>query len=187
RPEWPNEKIALFGAGADSGTFDYFTEAIVGKAKASRGDYTASEDDNVLVQGIEGNKYALGYIPYAYFAPHSNRMKAIGIEWEKNKVKGPVMPSPENVLAGNYNPLSRPLFIYVSRKSLDRPAVKEFVEFYVKNVRTLAAEVKYMPLADTAYQMAMERLRVMQTGTGFGGVPEVGLPVEEILKRPPKA
>ncbi len=187
RPEWPNEKIALFGAGADSGTFDYFTEAIVGKAKASRGDYTASEDDNVLVQGIEGNKYALGYIPYAYFAPHSSKMKALGIDWDKNKTKGPVMPSPENVLAGTYNPLSRPLFIYVSRKSLDKPAVKEFVEFYLKNVGTLAKEVKYMPLPDTAYQMAVERVRVMQTGTGFGGVPEVGLPVEEILKRPPKA
>ena len=187
RAAWPNREIHLYGAGTDSGTFDYFTEAVVGKAQSSRGDYTASEDDNVLVQGIEGNKYALGYIPYAYFAPHSNRMKAIGIEWEKNKVKGPVMPSPENVLAGSYNPLSRPLFIYVSRKSLDKPAVKEFVEFYLKNVRTLAAEVKYMPLPDTAYQMAMERVRVMQTGTGFGGVPEVGLPVEEILKRPPKA
>ncbi len=187
RPEWPNEKIALFGAGADSGTFDYFTEAIVGKAKASRGDYTASEDDNVLVQGIEGNKYALGYIPYAYFAPHSNRMKAVAIEWEKNKVKEAVLPSPESVLAGNYNPLSRPLFIYVSRKSLDKPAVKEFVEFYLKNVKTLATEVKYMPLPDTAYQMAMDRVRTLQTGTGFGGVPEVGLPVEEILKRPPKS
>ncbi len=187
RAEWPKERIALFGAGADSGTFDYFTEAIVGKAKASRGDYTASEDDNVLVQGIEGNKYALGYIPYAYFAPHSSRMKAVGIEWEKNKVQGPVMPSPENVLAGIYNPLSRPLFIYVSRKSLDKPAVKEFVEFYLNNVRTLAQEVKYLPLPETAYQMATERLRTLQTGTGFGGVPEVGLPVEEILKRSPKA
>jgi phosphate transport system substrate-binding protein len=187
RPEWPNEKISLFGAGADSGTFDYFTEAIVGKAKSSRGDYTASEDDNVLVQGIEGNKYALGYIPYAYFAPHSNRMKAVAIQWEKNKVKEPVLPSLENVLAGTYNPLSRPLFIYVSRKSLDKPAVKEFVEFYLKNVKTLATEVKYMPLTDTAYQMAMDRVRTLQTGTGFGGVPEVGLPVEEILKRPPKS
>ncbi|MGH9881273.1 MAG: PstS family phosphate ABC transporter substrate-binding protein, partial [Pyrinomonadaceae bacterium] len=187
RPEWPNEKIALFGAGADSGTFDYFTEAIVGKPKSSRGDYTASEDDNVLVQGVEGNKYALGYIPYAYFAPHSNRMKALGIEWEKNKVKGPVKPSPENVLAGTYNPLSRPLFIYVNRKSLDKPTVKEFAEFYLKNVGTLAREVKYVPLAESAYQMASERLRSMQTGTGFGGIPEVGLSVEEILKRPPKA
>src|SRR5687767_2503839 len=166
RPEWPNEKIVLFGAGADSGTFDYFTEAIVGKAKSSRGDYTASEDDNVLVQGVEGNKYALGYIPYAYFAPHSTRMKAIGIEWERNKTQGPVMPSPENVLAGTYNPLSRPLFIYVSRKSLDKPAVKDFVEFYLKNVGTLAREVKYLPLPEAAYQMAVERVRVMQTGTG---------------------
>lgn len=187
RPEWPNEKIALFGAGADSGTFDYFTEAVVGKPKASRGDYTASEDDNVLVQGVEGNKYALGYIPYAYFAPHSTRMKAVGIAWEKNKVKEPVMPSPENVLAGTYNPLSRPLFIYVSRKSLDKPAVREFVEFYLKNVAALATEVKYLPLPGKAYEMALERLRNAQTGTGFGGVPEVGLPVEEILQRPPKS
>ena len=186
RPEWPNEKIALFGAGADSGTFDYFTEAIVGKAKSSRGDYTASEDDNVLVQGVEGNKYALGYVPYAYYAPHSNRMKAVGIEWEKNKVAGPVLPSPENVIAGTYNPLSRPLFIYVSKKSLDKPAVKQFVEFYLKHVKTLAAEVKYVPLSETAYQMAVQRLSSMQIGSGFGGVPEVGLPVEEILKRTPK-
>lgn len=187
RPEWPKEKIALFGAGSDSGTFDYFTEAIVGKAKASRGDYTASEDDNVLVQGVEGNKYALGYIPYAYFAPHSDRMKAVAIQWEKNKVKEPVMPSPENVLAGTYNPLSRPLFIYVSRKALEKPAVKEFAEFFLKHVGTLAKEVKYLPLTDTAYQIATDRLRNLQTGTAFGGVPEVGLPVEEILKRTPKA
>ena len=186
RPEWPNEKIALFGPGADSGTFDYFTEAIVGKAKSSRGDYTASEDDNVLVQGIEGDKYALGYIPYAYYAPHSTRMRALSIEWDKNKVQGPVMPSPENVLAGTYNPLSRPLFIYVSRKSLDNPAVKEFVEFYLKNVAVLAKEVKYLPLPETAYQMAVDRFRNAQTGSAFGGVPEVGLPVEEILKRSPK-
>jgi phosphate transport system substrate-binding protein len=187
RSEWPNEKIALFGAGSDSGTFDYFTEAIVGKAKASRGDYTASEDDNVLVQGVEGNKYALGYIPYAYYAPHSSRMKALAIEWEKNKVQGSILPSPENVLAGTYNPLSRPLFIYVNRKSLDKPAVKEFVEFYLKHVGVLAKEVKYLPLTESAYQIAAERLRNVQTGSAFGGVPEVGLPVEEILKRQPKA
>ncbi|HYH84951.1 MAG TPA: PstS family phosphate ABC transporter substrate-binding protein [Pyrinomonadaceae bacterium] len=187
RPEWPNEKITLFGAGSDSGTFDYFTEAIVGKAKASRGDYTASEDDNVLVQGVEGNKYALGYIPYAYFAPHSSRMKAVAIAWDKNKVTDPVMPSSETLLNGTYNPLSRPLFIYISRKSLDKPAVKEFVDFYMKNVGALAKEVKYLPLPDAAYQMATERLRNMQTGTGFGGVPEVGLPVEEILRRTPKS
>lgn len=187
RPEWPNEKIALFGAGADSGTFDYFTEAVVGKAKASRGDYTASEDDNVLVQGVEGNKYALGYIPYAYFAPHSTRMKAVGVAWTKNKTPDPVMPSPENVLAGTYNPLSRPLFIYVSRKALDKPEVREFVEFYLKSVGGLAREVKYLPLPDGAYASASDRLRNNRTGTAFAGYPEIGLPVEELLKREPKS
>lgn len=188
RPEFPNEKLALFGAGADSGTFDYFTDAVVGKPKASRGDYTASEDDNVLVQGIEGNKYALGYLPFAYYAPHSDRMKAVPIKWDKNKVKEPVMPSLENVLKGIYNPLSRPLFIYVNKKSLqEKPEVREFVEFYLKNAATLAREVKYLPLPDAAYEMCLKRLNEMQVGTGFNGLPEVGLSIEEILNRPPKS
>jgi phosphate transport system substrate-binding protein len=187
RPEWPNEKIVLFGAGSDSGTFDYFTEAIVGKAKSSRGDFTASEDDNVLVQGIAGNKYALGYIPYAYYAPNASKMKALGIEWSKNSVKEPVMPTMENVLAGTYNPLSRPLFIYINRKSAEKPEVKEFVEFFLKNGPTLATEVKYLPLPANAYEMARARFARMEVGTGFGGTPEVGLHVEEILKRTPKS
>lgn len=187
RPEFPKEKIALFGAGADSGTFDYFTDAIVGKAKSSRGDYTGSEDDNVLVQGIEGNKFALGYLPFAYFEPHKDRMKAVPVQWEKNKVKEPVMPSLENVLAGTYNPLSRPLFIYVNKKSLEKPEVKEFVTFYLKNAATLTKEVKYLPLPAKAYEMALQRLTEMKTGTGFGGTPEIGLPIEEILNRPPKS
>lgn len=187
RPEWPNEKIALFGAGSDSGTFDYFTEAIVGKSKSSRGDYTASEDDNVLVQGIAGNKYALGYLGYAYYASNTARLKPVGITWSKNSVPGAVMPTLDNVLAGTYNPLSRPLFLYVSRKAADRPEVKEFVDFYLRNASTLAAEVKYLQLPDTAYQMALERFGSLQTGTGFGGVPEVGLHIEEILKRPPRS
>jgi phosphate transport system substrate-binding protein len=168
RPEWPHEKLLLFGAGSDSGTFDYFTEAITGKAKASRGDFTGSEDDNVLVQGIEGNRYALGYIPFAYYAPNANRMKALAIDWEKDQ-HGPVLPSMENVLQGIYNPLSRPLFIYVNRKAAERP------------------EVKYLPLPAKAYEMGMARFNKLQTGTGFGGVPEVGLPVEEILQREPKS
>jgi phosphate transport system substrate-binding protein len=186
RPEWPNEKLLLFGAGSDSGTFDYFTEAITGKAKASRGDYTGSEDDNVLVQGIEGNRYALGYIPFAYYAPNANRMKALAIDWEKDQ-HGPVLPSMENVLQGIYNPLSRPLFIYVNRKAAERPEVKEFVEFYLKRGAELVAEVKYLPLPGKAYEMGMARFKKLQTGTGFGGVPEVGLPVEEILQREPKS
>lgn len=187
RPTWPNEKILLFGAGSDSGTFDYFTEAIVGQAKSSRGDYTASEDDNVLVQGIEGNKFALGYIPYAYYAPHKNRMKAVPIKWEKNKVKDPVAPSLGNVLKGIYNPLSRPLFIYVNKKSAQqKPEVKQFVEFYLENAEILAKQVKYLPLPEKAYEMCWDKFRKLEVGTGFGGAPEVGLAVEEILKRKPK-
>jgi phosphate transport system substrate-binding protein len=185
RPEWPDEELVLFGAGADSGTFDYFTEAIVGKAKSSRGDFTASEDDNVLVQGIEGNKYALGFLPYAYFEPNANKLKAVAIDWEKDKV-GPILPSPENVLNGTYNPLSRPLFIYVSKASADRPEVQKFVEFYLTHAKSLAEEVHYLPLPPQAYEMAMKRFQDRDTGSGFGGVPEVGLPVEQILAREPK-
>jgi phosphate transport system substrate-binding protein len=187
RPSFPDQEIVLFGAGADSGTFDYFTEAIVGKAKSSRGDYTASEDDNVLVQGIEGNKYALGYLPFAYYAPHMDRMKAVSIQWEKNKVKEPVAPSLENVLAGTYNPLSRPLFLYVNKKAMEKPEVREFVDFYLKNAATLAKEVKYLPLPAEAYQHGLQRTKDLKVGSAYGGVPEIGLTIEEILKREPKS
>jgi phosphate transport system substrate-binding protein len=187
RPEWPKEKIALYGAGTDSGTFDYFTEAIVGKAKSCRADFTPNEDDNVLVQGIEGDKYALGFIPYAYFEPNKGRLKAIAIEWDKNVVKEAVLPSQDSVLKGTYNPLSRPLFLYVNRRSAERPEVKKFIEFYLTEGPDLITEVKYVPLQEEAYKMARERFGKLQTGSGFGGVPEVGLHVVEILKRTPKS
>src|SRR5688572_8405909 len=132
RPGWPNQPMKLYGAGADSGTFDYFTEAVVGKAKASRGDFTASEDDNVLVTGIENDANSLGYIPYAYYAPHADKMKALAIDWGKGQ--GCQKPTLEAVTAGTYNPLSRPLFIYVSKKSSEtKPEVRQFVEFAMKN------------------------------------------------------
>jgi phosphate transport system substrate-binding protein len=183
RPEWPAEKINLFGAGADSGTFDYFTEAIVGKAKSSRGDFTASEDDNVLVKGVEGDKFALGYFGFAYYAAHAKKLKAVKIDWEKDTL-GPVEPSAANVIAGKYNPLSRPLFIYVNKKSVGtRPEVRQFVEFYIKNVKELSAEVKYVPLPDSAYELVKSRFDRMDVGTVFGGHPEVGLTIEDILKR----
>ncbi|MBK8098726.1 MAG: PstS family phosphate ABC transporter substrate-binding protein [Planctomycetes bacterium] len=185
RPEWPNEKIVLFGAGADSGTFDYFTEAVCGKAKASRGDFTASEDDNVLVQGIEGNKHALGYIPFAYYEPHKDRMKALAIEWNKNSVKTPVLPSMEAVQKGTYNPLARPLFMYVSKKAASKPEVKQYVEFFLKEGAALAQEVKYLPLPAPAYVAAGKRFAELQVGTAFGGVPEVGVSIEELMRRTP--
>lgn len=185
RPEWPDEEIALFGAGSDSGTFDYFTEAVVGKAKASRGDYTISEDDNVLVQGIAGNRLALGYLPYAYYSPNTDKIKALAVDGERGD-DGPVLPSLENVLAGRYNPLSRPLFIYVSKQSAERSVVNEFVEFYITHAKDLTAEVKYLPLPDAAYQAVLERFQQRQVGTAFGGTPEVGVRVEELLEREPK-
>lgn len=184
-PAWPAEEFKLFGAGSDSGTFDYFTEAIVGKAKASRGDYTASEDDNTLVQGIEGEKNALGYIPYAYFAPHAAKMRAVPVD--EGKGKGAVGPSADNIKNGSYSPLSRPLFIYVNAKSLAKPEVAQFVEFYVKNVPTLAEEVKYLPLPASAYSVISDRVKAKKFGTAFGGVPEVGLPIAELLKREPQS
>lgn len=184
-PDWPDAELTLYGAGTDSGTFDYFTEAIVGKAKASRGDYGANEDDNVIVQGIAGNKHALGYLPFAYYTTNKDKLKALAINWEKSDA-GPVLPSHENVLAGKYNPLSRPLFIYVNRKAADRPEVKAFVEFYLKNARELAAEVKYLPLPDKAYTMGLERFGKLQTGSGFSGESEIGLAIEEIMQREPR-
>ncbi|HRJ69159.1 MAG TPA: PstS family phosphate ABC transporter substrate-binding protein [Beijerinckiaceae bacterium] len=183
-PSWPDQPMKLFGAGSDSGTFDYFTEATVGKAKASRGDFTASEDDNVLVQGIETDANSLGYIPFAYYAPHAAKMKALAIDWGKGQ--GCVKPSLENVLAGTYNPLSRPLFIYISKKSADKPEVKEFVEFAMKNAVPLIKEVKYLPLPDRAYPAALQRFQKGVTGSAFGGVPEVGVSIDELLKREPK-
>jgi phosphate transport system substrate-binding protein len=183
RTGWPHEKIDLYGAGSDSGTFDYFTEAIVGKAKSSRGDYTASEDDNVLVRGVEGNKFAIGYFGYAYYAPHAKRLRAVPIDWEKDKV-GPIAPGPETVLSGTYNPLSRPLFIYVNKSAIEtKPEVRQFVEFYVKNVPTLASEVKYMPLPSAEYQLVGERLKQRQIGTAFAGEPAIGIPIADVMKR----
>jgi len=178
-PAWPDQKIKLYGAGSDSGTFDYFTEAIVGKAKSSRGDYTASEDDNVLVQGIAGDRGALGYFGFAYYIENQKKLKAVAIDGGK----GPVAPTPENVDNGSYQPLSRPIFIYVSEKSLDKPEVKEFVEFYMKSAAPLVKEVKYIPLPAKAYSGNLEHLAKKKLGTVFGGQNEVGLTIEQLMKR----
>jgi len=183
RPEWPDAKITLYGPGSDSGTFDYFTEAVCGKSKASRGDYTASEDDNILVCGVEGDKNALGYFGYAYYAEHKAKLKAVKIDWDKDTV-GAIEPSPENVIKGIYNPLSRPLFIYVNKKTAQtRPEVAKFVAFYLENAASMATEVKYVALPQNAYGMVSERWKKMDTGTVFGGKPEVGLTIDELLSR----
>lgn len=186
RPEWPNEKITLFGAGSDSGTFDYFTEAIVGKAKASRGDYNASEDDNTLVQGVQGSKFALGYLPYSYYAENKDKLKAVAIDWEKDELPA-VGPSEETVMNGTYNPLSRPLFIYVNKKSADsREEVKKFVAFYLDKVGELSKKSTAFPSLLPLTKGAKKRWSEMKTGTVFGGTPEVGLTIDELLNRETK-
>lgn len=183
-PAWPNAPIKLFGAGSDSGTFDYFTEAIVGKVKSSRGDYTASEDDNVLVQGVSRDVNALGYFGYSYYRENSTKLKAVAIVEKAGKPA--VLPSVKSVLDGTYQPLARPIFIYVSAKAAEKPEVKEFVEYYLKHGEKLVAEVKYVPLSDKDYQHAMDNFSKKKTGTAFGGEPEVGVKVSELLARNPK-
>ena len=180
-PAWPDQAIKLFGPGADSGTFDYFTEAVVGKAKSSRGDYTASEDDNVLVKGVTMDKGALGYFGYAYFAENSKKLKAVPVVAASGKPA--VAPSPETVKNGSYQPLSRPVFIYVNAKSLDKPEVKEFIDFYLNQAPQLVAAVKYVALPEKAYQLAKEHVAKKKLGTAFGGEPEVGVSVEDLLLR----
>ena len=180
RSDWPSEPLMLFGPGADSGTFDYFTEAVNGKSKASRGDYTASEDDNVLVQGVENNKTAIGYFGYAYYIAHKDKMRAIPIVNAKGKA---VSPSIEAVNDGSYEPLSRPLFIYVREASAKRPEVKEFIQFYLTEGAELAKEVGYVPLPPQAYKLALEHFNNGKMGTVFGGVPEVGVTIDSLLSR----
>ena len=179
-PQWPDAPMKLFGPGADSGTFDYFTEAVVGKSKSSRGDFTASEDDNVLVQGVARDVNGLGYFGFAYYVENKDKLKAVPIVNEKGQA---VSPSMEAVEAGTYSPLSRPIFIYVNAKSFGKPEVKEFVQYYLTHGAALAREVKYVPLPATAYTTAWEHVQKGKKGTVFGGVAEVGVTIEELLKR----
>jgi phosphate transport system substrate-binding protein len=181
RAGFPNAPLKLAGAGADSGTFDYFTEAIVGKAKSSRGDYLASEDDNVVVQFVERDVNAIGYFGLAYYEENKGKLKAVAIKLDD---KSPaVLPSVETVNKGTYQPLSRPIFIYVNRKSADNPEVAAFVEYYLKNGAKLSKEVGYVDLPAKAYTMALENFKKRKIGTAFGGEAEVGVSVEELLTR----
>jgi phosphate transport system substrate-binding protein len=182
RSNWPNAPLKLFGAGADSGTFDYFTEAITGKAKSSRGDFTASEDDNVLVQGVANDTNALGFFGYAYYAENTKKLKAVAVD----NGKGGVLPSEKTVLDGTYQPLSRPIYIYVSKKALAKPEVREFAEFYLKQAPNLVKEVKYVPLPDKVYALGASRVKTGKLGTAFGGHADVGVTIDDLMKREPK-
>lgn len=179
--KWPDAPLKLFGAGSDSGTFDYFTEAIVGKAKSSRGDYTASEDDNTIVQGVANDKNALGYFGLAYYEENKGKLKALAIVNEAGKPG--LLPSKETVEKGTYSPLSRPIFIYVSEAALKKAEVKEFTDFYLKNAAKLVPQAKYVALPSQAYDLGLEHLKKGKMGTLFDGKPSVGMRIEELMKR----
>lgn len=174
-PQWPDMAMPLYGAGTASGTFDFFTEAVVGEAKKSRTDYTPTEDDNVTVQGVLSNPGAMGYFGYAYYEQNSQRLTALTIDG--------VAPTPQTIADGSY-PLARPVFIYVNAEALRRPQVLRFVLHYVENAATLTPRVGYVPLPAYAYETFATRVRERQAGTAFGGHQEVGANIEEVISRP---
>lgn len=177
-PKWPDQRISLFGPGADSGTFEYFTEAVNGKSKASRGDFTASEDDNILVKGVSTHPFGLGYFGYAYYEENKTKVKAVPIV---NKDGVAVYPSEKSVMDGTYNPLARPIFIYVKESSLKEPHVRRFVEFYMKNASRITKEIKFVPLPEKVYVANLKHIENNRVGSVFGGHNKVGMTIEELV------
>jgi phosphate transport system substrate-binding protein len=184
RKGWPDKEVHLFGAGVDSGTYDYFTEAINGKAKASRGDFTSSEDDNVLVQGIANDELALGFIPFAYYEGNKGKLKLLAVD-DGNKANGdgPITPSAETIRNGTYEPLSRPVFIYVSNKANARPEVGKFVDYYLTNADKLAREVGYVGLGDNIYTLVKDRYAKKTLGSAFTGANTIGVTIDQLLAK----
>lgn len=179
RPGFPDKPIKLYGPGTDSGTFDYFTDAICGKEGASRSDFTASEDDNVLVQGVNGDEGALGYFGYAYYEENQSKLKLVAVD----PGTGPVKPSPETINTGTYQPLSRPLFIYVRKDAAERPEVAAFIKFYLAEAGKLVKSVGYIALPDKAYELALKRFEAKTTGSVFTGGSQVGVKIEDLLSK----
>ncbi len=179
RASFPDEPLNLYGPGTASGTYDYFTEAVVGKAKSSRGDYNASEDDNVLVKGVSTDKGGLAFFGLSYYENNRDQLKLVPVDGGK----GAIAPSAETVKNGTYQPLSRPIFIYVSSKAAARPEVKSFVKFYLQNAEKLSQEIGSIPLQTEAYQLALKKFEAMKTGTVFSeGKSTVGVSMSDLLK-----
>jgi phosphate transport system substrate-binding protein len=180
RPSWPDAPLNLYGAGQDSGTFDYFTEAVVGESGASRSDYTASEDDTVLVQGVSKDPNALGYFGYAYYEESQQVLKAVAID----SGNGSVLPSDEAVLEAEYQPLARPLFIYVNSEAAEtKPELKAFVEYYLTNADIIVETVGYVSLPAELYGVALDHFQQGREGTVFGGRSQQNLTIEQLLER----
>jgi phosphate transport system substrate-binding protein len=185
RAGWPEKDLHLFGAGTDSGTYDYFTDAIVGKEHSSRPDYQPSEDDNVLVQGVLGDVGALGFFGLAYYEENKDKLKLVPVDDGKpDNGDGPILPSLETVTKGTYQPLARPLFIYVAKKSLDKPEVAAFIDFYLTEGTALVKEVGYIPLSQKAYELGAKRAADRKTGSLFEGKgSQVGVTIEDLLAK----
>jgi phosphate transport system substrate-binding protein len=179
---YPDKAMGLYGPGTASGTFDYFTEAVNGKSKASRTDYTPSEDDNVLVQGVSGNVGGMAYFGLAYYEENKDKLRAVPVA---AKAGGPgVLPSVATVMDGTYQPLSRPIFIYVNATSAAfKPEVKAFVNYYLEHAPALVNEVKYVPLTTEDYAAVKAHFKALKPGTGFGGKNEVGIKVKDLINR----
>ena len=185
RSGWPNKPLHLFGPGVDSGTYDYFTKAIVGQEHSSRGDYTSSEDDNVLVQGVSRDEGGLGFFGLAYYEENSDKLKLVALDdGQPKNGQGPIAPSAKTVSDGTYQPLSRPIFVYVAKSALSRPEISAFLEFYLSKGPSLVKEARYVPLPARAYELALERLRAGTPGSLFAAKgSEVGVTVEALLAR----
>lgn len=186
RPGWPDAEVHLFGPGTDSGTYDYFTSAVVGQEGASRGDFQASEDDNVLVQGVATDPNGLGFFGLAYLEENADRLRSVAIDdGNPDNGDGPVAPSATTVRDGTYQPLSRPLFLYVSTQAAERPEVQRFIDFYLNptNAGALVTEVGYVPLPDNLLRLVAERFDARVTGSVFAGQgSQVGVTLEELLQ-----
>lgn len=181
-PAWGDRPLNLYGAGTDSGTFDYFTEVVNGKARASRGDYMASEDDNVLVQGIAGDPNALGYFGFDIYYENRDRLRSVPIV--RAAGQPPVTPTIETILSGEYAPLARPLFIYVNARSLERPEVADFVRFWLEHGAALADEVHCVPLPPEAYTTVRRYLDNRRVGSVFNNRSGVAVSIQELLTWP---
>jgi phosphate transport system substrate-binding protein len=194
RPEWPNTPIKLFGAGRDSGTYDYFQQVVAGKTVGLRSDYVGSENDDELIQGIEQTPGALGFIPYAYFIKEGKKLRALSVQWDYDAIRGqPVQgapttyPSEEAVLRGSYMPFGRPLFLYVNLTSLEaKPHLKDFLQFFLINADTYVGQVHYLALPKISYARSIAALETKKTGTRFYGSPEIGFSVYDMINRQPR-
>jgi len=180
RSTYPDQPLKLYGPDRDSGTFDYFTQVTTGKDGASRADYTASEDDNQLVVGVSRDKGALGYFGFAYYEAKQDQLKALPVD----RGKGAILPSREAVEKAQYQPYARPLFIYINMKaSQDKPKLQAFIDFYLKNAKSLVTTVGYIPLPDEGYQLSLDHFYRGKAGTVFDGLPQPDLTIGELLRK----